>query len=291
MNQKWLNIQNPSLQGKTVVLTGATGGLGSQMCRYLLSYGAALILVTRNREKSENLCISLRQEYPGCQLSYLLADFEQMDQVITVCKALSSRPVDILMLNAGTYALPRQLSSCGYDNVFTTNFIAHYVMVKQLLPLLKARHGKVVATGSISYRFSPSDPQDVDFAHHEGANLIYGNSKRYLMFSLMELLRQEPEVDFAIGHPGISFTGITAHYPKAALLIVKPSMKLIFMHPGKACRSMVQAVFQSVPYMHWLGPGVRDIWGNPRLLALDSCDQQERMEIFRRAEKIYSEIL
>ena len=52
-----------SLKGKTVVLTGATGGLGSAMCRYLLSFGAEIIMVNRNKEKSEALCSALRKEY------------------------------------------------------------------------------------------------------------------------------------------------------------------------------------------------------------------------------------
>ena len=290
MNHKWLTVENPTLRGKTVVLTGATGGLGLEICRYVLSFGGRLIMVARNREKAEALKASLLLEYPQAQISFLLADLESPDQVLALCQKLRQQPVDVLMLNAGTYALPRLHTACGYDNVFTTNFISHYVMVRELLPLLRERSAKVVATGSISYRFSPSDPEDIDFSHRQSANLVYGNSKRYLMFALTELLKNEQNISFAIGHPGISFTGITAHYPKAALMVVRPSMKLIFMHPRKACRSMVAAIFREVPPLHWLGPGVREIWGNPRLSPLTGCDAEERQEIFNRAEQIYQNL-
>ena len=155
MKGNWLGTDSPSLRGKTVVLTGATGGLGSAMCRCLLQWGARIIMVTRNKEKSRMLCEQLQQEFPGCQVSFLLSDFEHIDQVKAVCRQLVEEPVDFLMLNAGTYALPRKLCSCGYDNVFTTNFISHYMMVKELLPLLRQRKAKVVVTGSISHHFLP----------------------------------------------------------------------------------------------------------------------------------------
>ena len=217
--QAWLNAAPSALKGKTVVITGATGGLGREICSYVLSFGGRILMVNRDPKKSEALCASLREKYPGCQVSFLLADLEHTDEVRAVCAQLLREPVDVLMLNAGTYAIPRALSDAGYDTVFQTNFVSHYLMVKLLLPVLSQRRGKVVATGSIAHRFHPLDPQDIDFVHHEGANDIYGNSKRFLMFSLMELLKDSP-VSFAVGHPGISFTGITAHYPPKALKIV-----------------------------------------------------------------------
>ena len=288
--KKWLDKNGQSLSGKTVVITGATGGLGRNISRSVLYLGGSLVMVNRSQERSKALKDQLLAEFPQGKVSYYLCDLEDARQVRSVCNALRQLPVDVLMLNAGTYAIPRALSFGGWDNVFTTNFLSHYFMVKELMPLLEQRRAKVVATGSISHRFNPSDPQDMDFAHHEGANDIYGNSKRYLMFSLTELLKDHPKVRFAIGHPGISFTGITAHYPPNLLKIVKPSMLLIFMHPEKACRSMVKAIFEDVAYLHWLGPWAFDIWGNPVDKPLTACPEQERQEIFHRAEEMYAQL-
>ena len=242
-------------------------------------------MVNRSEEKSRALRDSLKKEFPQAEISWYLCDLEDPGQVASLCRELKALPIDVLMLNAGTYAIPRALSSAGYDTVFETNFLSHYRMVKALLPVLKARQTKVVATGSIAHRFHLSDPEDIDFANHSGANDIYGNSKRYLMFALMELLQKE-KVPFAVGHPGICFTGITSHYPPKLLKIVRFSMRLLFMHPEKACRSMVEAVFTDVPYLYWIGPGIFDIWGNPRMKALTSCDAAERTAIFEQAEKI-----
>ena len=275
-----------NLKGKTIVLTGATGGIGRALSRYFLSFGAKLCLSGRNEEKLLSLEARLKQEYPKAELSHLVCDLQDMDQVKKLSAKLLTLPVDLLILNAGTYAIPRALSNAGYDTVFQVNFLSHYYLVKKLLPLLEQRNAKVLVTGSIAHRFNPVDPEDPDFSHHIGDNNIYGNSKRFLMFSLMELLKNSP-VEFAIGHPGINFTGITDHYPPEVLKVVKPSMLLMFMPPEQACLSILRASFTSVPYCHWVGPGYFDIWGKPVITPLHSCDPKERRQIFSLAEKMY----
>lgn len=287
--ETWLGSHTPDLKGKTVVLTGATGGLGSAVSRYVLSFGGRLIMVNRSKEKSEALMASLRQDYPQGDISYLLADLSHMAEVKALCGCLQNEPIDVLMLNAGTYAIPRALSPEGYDTVFETNFLSQYYMVRTLLPLLNQRKAKVVVTGSIAHRFNSSDMGDVDFAHHQGANNIYGNSKRFLMFALTELLKNQ-EASLSLAHPGISFTGITSHYPEKLLKIVKLPMKTLFMAPQKACRSMVRGILEDVPYLHWIGPRFFDIWGYPTVKALTSCEAQERRQIFNAAEDIYKKL-
>ena len=286
MPMKFSRQEIERVHGKTVVMTGATGGLGEAMCRYLLAFGADLIMVTRNKEKSKRLCDTLLREYPGAKVRYLLCDLSSMDQVKAVSQQLQQLPVDILMLNAGAYDLPRVLTTEGYDNVFAINFLSHYYLTKTLLPLLKARKGKVTVTGSIAHRFQELDPQNPDFSRHQGANNIYGNSKRFLMFALMELLK-DSGVEYSIGHPGISYTGITANYPPEVLKIVKPSMLFLFMHKEEACLSILRAVLTDVPYCHWIGPGYFDIWGNPVITPLHSCSLRERRQIFTIAEKMF----
>ena len=278
-----------SLKGKTVVITGATGGLGQAMCRRFLSWGASLLMVIRNEGKAELLKRKLLKEFPHAEISWILCDLQDMDSVRSAALQLSQQSLDFLLLNAGTYAIPRGLSSAGYDTVFQVNFLSHYCLLKSLLPQLQQRKAKVVVTGSIAHRFNSLDPANPDFSHHQGANNIYGNSKRFLMFSLMELIKNT-SVQFAIGHPGISCTGITDHYPPEILKVVKPSMLLMFMHPEQACLSILRAAAISVPYCHWIGPGYFDIWGNPVISPLHTCPLQERKQILQLAEEMYRKL-
>lgn len=288
--QSWLKEKGYSLSGKWVAITGATGGLGKEACRGILSVSGSLILVNRSREKSEVLCRELKMEFPQGQIEFLQADLTDMNSVQAVCEELKQRPLDVLILNAGAYHIPRAICATGWDNVFQTNFVSHYYMVRELMPVLAKRQGKVIAMGSIGHYLAKADLENVDFAKCPKPIRVYGNSKRYLMFGMAELMKEHPEVAFAIAHPGISFTNITSHYPKPLVALIKWPMKLIYMKPERAVRSLLQSIFEQVPYLHWMGPGVWNIWGNPKVKALTNCGEAERRQIYNSAERIYRQL-
>ena len=291
MNQKtWLKQHARSLRGKTVVITGATGGIGSKLCSAVLHCGGTLVLVCRDEGKAEALRASLLRDFPGSKITCLIADLTDISSVRAAVEALEALPVDILIHNAGAYSIPRKTCSTGYDNVFQINFVSPYYITKKLLPLLRQRGGKIVAVGSIAHRYSKTDPKDPDFSTRDSCALVYGNSKRYLMYALSGLIR-DSGVEFAIAHPGITFTNITAHYPKLIFAVIKHPMKVIFMKPEKAARSIILGMFESVPNLSWIGPKFFDVWGNPSVKKLTTCSAQEQKRIYETAEAIYAGIL
>ena len=91
-------------------------------------------------------------------------------------------------------------------------------------------------------------------------------------------------------HPGITFTGITAHYPKLIFSLIKHPMKIIFMKPKKAALCILKGVFEATDYHHWIGPKLFNIWGLPENKALKTCSEAESRQIFTEAEKIYNKI-
>lgn len=288
--QKWLSENTSSLAGKTVAVTGATGGLGRELCRYLAGLGASLILLDRSSERSEAYRAKLLQEFAGASVRCVRVDLEDMAAVRKAVETLRAEPLDVFIHNAGAYSIPRHKCSTGFDNVFQINFVSPYYIVRELLPMLRERGGKVVAVGSIAHNYSKSDAKDLDFSRRKRASRVYGNSKRYLMFSLLELFRNEERASVSITHPGISFTNITAHYPRAIFAVIKHPMKVIFMKPKKACLSVLRGVFDSCGPNEWIGPAYFDVWGFPKKKTLRTCTREEREAIVERAEKIYREI-
>jgi NAD(P)-dependent dehydrogenase (short-subunit alcohol dehydrogenase family) len=285
-----LSRNTERLDGRTVAITGATGGLGGALCRYLLSLGASLLLLDRNRQKSDALKDALLKEYPQADIGQITLDLADIVSVKAACAALEALPLDVLIHNAGAYSIPRARCGTGYDNVFQINFVSPYYMTRRLLPLLRQRGGRVVAVGSIAHNYSKSDAADVDFSTRGRASLVYGNAKRYLMFSLHELFRGERQASLAVTHPGISFTGITAHYPPVVFAMIKYPMKIIFMRPRVAALSVLRGVLAPTPYGTWWGPRLFSVWGRPMLRRLHTCSIQERADIFTRAEEIYARI-
>lgn len=289
-SEKWIKENTRSLAGKTVAVTGTTGGIGRELCRYLASLGASLILVDRNAERSETLRQELLREYIGLSACCVNADLEDIDSVKRACTALREMGVDIFIHNAGAYSIPRHKCSTGYDNVFQINFVSPYYIIRELLDSLRARNGRAVVVGSIAHNYSRSDAEDVDLSTRTRASRVYGNAKRYLMFSLFELFKEEKGAHLAVTHPGITFTNITAHYPKLIFAIIKHPMKVIFMKPGRACLSVLRGVFEDTGYHEWIGPRFFDVWGLPKKKRLSTCSEEESRQIAARAEEIYSYI-
>ena len=284
---KWLSRHTASLNGKTVAVTGSTGGLGKALCHYLAYLGADLILVDRNRERAETFRRELTDTYDSLVVTLLTADMADMTSVKAVTERLKIAAPDMLICNAGAYSIPRKICDTGYDNVFQINFVSPYYMIRELEPVLATKQGRVVVVGSIAHNYSKTDPKSIDFADRPQASKVYGNAKRYLMYALCERSREVTSVSYSVTHPGISFTGITNHYPKVIFALIKHPMKVIFMKPEKACLSTLKGVFDACCGCEWIGPCVFDVWGMPKKKKLTTAGEKERTYIAETAERIY----
>lgn len=289
--KSWLNKNTQSLSGKVVALFGASGGLGKELCRYVLSLGGRLIVIDRSPEKQRKLLKMLAAEYPKAFVSGLICDLEDIESVKRVACELENLDVDVIIHNAGAYSIPRRICETGLDNVFQINFASPYYITRSLLPHLEAKGGRVVVLGSIAHNYSKTDPEDTDFRTRQKASLAYGNAKRYVMFSHLELAKSHPNVHISVAHPGITFTNITAHYPKLIFALIKHPMKLIFMRPKKAALSVVGAMFCDTPAYSWIGPRLFDVWGLPSIKKLKTCKNDEIMNIYAKSEQIYTSLV
>ncbi len=287
--KKWLNINTENLKGKTIVVTGSTGGLGTELCNYLAKLGADLILVDRNREKSRSFALALKEKY-NIKIECVTADLSDFGSVKNAAEILKQHKIEIFIHNAGAYKISRYTTDLGYDNVFQINFISPYYIIKTLLPDLRKVKGRVVVVGSIAHNYSKADKSDIDFSTRTASSLVYGNAKRYLMFSLYELFKNENEVSLSVTHPGITFTNITAHYPKVIFAIIKHPMMIIFMKPKKAALCILKGCFESTDYHKTIGPHIFSIWGYPKQKLLKTCNKNESEFIFKTAEEIYNKL-
>ena len=284
--KKWLMRHTNSLEGKKVAVSGATGGIGRELCAHLASLGASLVLIDRNQSRSESLEASLKDRFPALSVTRIRADMESLEDVKNAARELIAANIDHLVLNAGAYHIPRHVCDSGYNNVFQINYVSPYLLARTLLPHISARGGRIVAVGSIAHNYSKTDMADLDFSSRERSSLVYGNAKRHLMFSLLSLNSDS----IVITHPGITLTGITAHYPKLIFALIKHPMKVIFMRPKKASLCILAGIFENVPKNAWIGPSLFDVWGAPKSKLLRTCSEDERARIARVAEEIHSRL-
>ncbi len=285
---KWIDKNCSSLTGKNVAISGATGGIGVEICYYLAYLGANLICLDRNPDKSNKLINDLKIKYPHLTAQHVTLDLENFDMVKDVAEHLKTVDIDYLILNAGAYKIPRHKCSTGYDNVFQINFVSPYYLARELTPQINLREGRVVAVSSIAHNYSKIDINDIDFSTRTAASKVYGNAKRFLTLSLYALLKGKNIL--SIVHPGITLTNITAHYPKFIFAIIKHPMKVIFMSTKKAALSVLNGLFDNTVTGEWIGPKLFNIWGLPRKKALKTFTYYELMRANDLTEEIFNNL-
>ncbi len=284
----WIVKNTSSLKGKTVAVSGATGGIGTKLCDYLAQLGANIICLDRNIEKSNKLIIYLKEKYSCLSAKHITVDLENFDRVKVVAEQLKELDIDYLILNAGAYKIPRHKCNTGYDNVFQINFVSPYYLARELMPQIKSRGGRVVAVSSIAHNYSKIDINDIDFSTRKASSLVYGNAKRFLTFALYELFNSDNAL--SIVHPGITFTNITNHYPKLIFAIIKHPMKIIFMPAKKAALCVLYGLFCGCKNNEWIGPRFFNIWGLPKLKKLHTATQDECLNICNKTNEIIDKL-
>ena len=288
--KNWLKKNTYSLKGKKIVITGATGGLGKELCFYLAYLNAELILINRNEGKATSLKNEIITKYNGAKVTLLYADFENINDVDKVCSELKIYDIDIIIHNAAVYAIERRIVGSGYLNVFQTNFVSPLYITNKLLPQLENTGGKIVVVGSIAHNYLKTNINDIDCRTYKSDALSYGNSKRYLMFYHEQLLKNSA-VSFSLAHPGITFTSITNHYPDWLFRIIKYPMKVIFMKKNVAALNILKGVFENTKEGEWLSPLLFGIWGTPVVRKLKTATLAEKEQIYSSSLEILNNVL
>ncbi|MBE9102982.1 SDR family NAD(P)-dependent oxidoreductase [Vacuolonema iberomarrocanum] len=132
---------------KTILMTGATDGIGLETARMLVSLGHTVLLHGRNLAKLDNVEKTLSTNN-GHVESYM-ADLSRMADVETLAKAVAGKhaKLDVLINNAGVYNAPDPVTQDGLDIRFAVNAIAPYLLTQRLMPLMTAS-GRVINLSS-----------------------------------------------------------------------------------------------------------------------------------------------
>ena len=283
---KWININTSDLTNKTIAITGSTGGIANFIVQTLAGLNANFNFLNRNKEKTKKQIDELTSLYPNSKFEFIHCDLSNFESVRLATEKLKQKQIDILYLCAGAYNIPRFKTDIGYDNVFQINFVSQYYIAKKLLKNLKSVNGKIVAVSSIAHNYSKIDEKDMDFSTRKKHSKVYGNAKRVLTFSLMELCKNE-HVDLSIVHPGLTLTEMTNHYPKVINWLVKLFIGLFCPSVEKASLPLIKGVFENTVYHEWIGPPIFQVYGKPKKIKLTTCSETESKKIFEIAEIIH----
>jgi NAD(P)-dependent dehydrogenase (short-subunit alcohol dehydrogenase family) len=197
------------LRGKTIVITGASGGLGKAAALRLGALGAELAIVGRNPERTREVAAAVGG-------SAFVADFDSLAQVRSLADALLARyaRIDVLANNAGGLTTERSITEDGFERTIQANHLAPFLLTALLLPALTASGGRVISTASNANLWTHLDLDDLDFERRRwlGGWPAYGASKVATILFIRELARRTMDTGVAAYsfHPGFVATGFGA---------------------------------------------------------------------------------
>lgn len=188
----------------TVVITGASDGIGTVVAQVLHRHGARVIIVGRSPEKTKKVAGLL-------DIPYYIADFTRLVEVRELAAWLRKTcpRIDVLINNAGGIFGKRELTVDGHEKTFQVNHLAHFLLTTELLDVLKTSQARVICTSSVASRkLSRFDINDLDLEHGFSPNRAYGNAKLANIMFVKELHRRyhAQGLSAAAVHPGLIAT-------------------------------------------------------------------------------------
>ena len=176
--------------GKTIVITGATDGLGKGLATELAPSDSRLILHGRNEEKGQELLEELGPRSGG-ELVWRRADLSSLDEVRELADDLGEEErIDVLVNNAGLgTARPREESAEGYELTFAVNYLAPFLLTRQLLSLIqRSAPARIVNVSSAGQ--APIDFDDVMLERSYTGMQAYFQSKLALVMFTFDLAEE-----------------------------------------------------------------------------------------------------
>lgn len=234
---------NWDITGKTVVITGASDGIGAVAAKKLAGQGAEVVIVGRSAEKLHRVADDIRAE-TGSEPVSLTADFTSLDEVRKLAGDLLDRlpRIDVLANNAGGVWPKRVVTPDGHEQTFQVNHLAPFLLTALLRDRLAASApARVITTASTAHRGGRLDLTDLDFERRRYSSMqVYGTTKLENILFTRDLAHRldGTGVTAVCLHPGTVATGFARDSWFAPIISNYP-IKLFFKTPDQGADTLV----------------------------------------------------
>jgi NAD(P)-dependent dehydrogenase (short-subunit alcohol dehydrogenase family) len=201
-------LSGVKLQGKRILVTGASAGLGVETARSLAAHGAHVVGAARDLKKAEAATSQVRKDAAsgGGRFEMVELDLGNLKSVRACADQLLAKgePFDVVIANAGVMATPFGHTVDGLETQFGTNHLGHFVLVNRIASLLR-RGGRLINLSSSGHRYSNVDLEDPNFERTPYEPFVaYGRSKTAnILFAVaFDKRHRERGIRAASVHPG-----------------------------------------------------------------------------------------
>ena len=233
---------------KTIIITGASDGVGAAAARQLRRNGHHVVVVGRSARKTQAVAREIGADH-------YQADFAHLEEVRQLAATLAAAypSIDVLANNAGGYFAERAETADGFERTFQINHLAPFLLTRLLLNKLTLSRAAVIQTASAGARMGRLDRDDIEHAGNFNPRVAYATAKLTTILFTQELHRRfHPRgVSSAAFHPGTVATNFASDASGYLRLMYGSRLfRSLMTTPDKAARHLVWLA-ESTPGTDW----------------------------------------
>ncbi|MFQ4147647.1 SDR family NAD(P)-dependent oxidoreductase [Arthrobacter sp. LAPM80] len=222
---------------RTVVITGASDGIGAAAAKMLAYPGDTLVVVGRSAQKTKAIADELESDY-------FLADFADLAQVRALAAELLEKypRIDVLANNAGGIMGPRVETVDGFEKTFQVNHLAPFLLTNLLRKRLVENRATVINTSSAANQhMSRFNIEDLNAERKYSAQTAYGNAKLANILFTRELQKRHGDhgISAAAFHPGVVGSNFAAESTSLAKLAYGGLARRFLLSPAQGADTLV----------------------------------------------------
>ncbi|XP_074640701.1 retinol dehydrogenase 13-like isoform X2 [Tubulanus polymorphus] len=202
------------LKGKTVIITGASGGVGHETAFELANRGARIILACRDETKGNETLLKLKSQTRNKNIIVMKLDLASFKSIKQFAKKFIEQEssLHILINNAGVMCCPKTITEDGFETHFQVNYLGPFLLTHMLLDTLKnSSPSRIINVSAIAYRLGKINFDDLNFENTDYVEGdAYSQSKLALVHFTTEMSKQLKDSGVTVNtvHPGICNTNI-----------------------------------------------------------------------------------
>jgi retinol dehydrogenase 12 len=232
-----------SMQGKTIIVTGGTNGIGLVTARELARLGAQVTIISRDPEKCAAVVENIKKETGNPNVEYITADLSVMAEIRQAAYEFKKRHthLNVLINNAGAYFSSRHVTKDGYEMTFALNHLGYFLFTQLLLDTLKASApARIINVSSEAHRGAKLDFDDLQNEKKFSGFSVYGQSKLANILFTNELSRRLKDANVTVNavHPGFVATGFAKNNGSLYSIGMK-ILSLIARRPDKGAETSI----------------------------------------------------
>lgn len=232
------------MNGKTVLITGATNGIGKATATELAGLGATVVITGRDRARGQAVLEEIRSKTGNSKLDLLVADLSSQAEVRRLAAEFKAKypRLNVLVNNAGGFFDARQTTVDGLEYTFAFNHLAYFLLTNLLLDTLKASApSRIVNVSSAAQSSGKLNFDDLQAEKRYSGMAAYNNSKLANVLFTYELARrlQGSGVTVNALHPGVVNTGFGDNSQNALIRGLLWLFKRFTLSPERGAQTSV----------------------------------------------------